>query len=137
MRVHGWCMWPTLWPGDLVRLEKLSGVPKQGALLACDRNGRMILHRLVGVKSTGGRTWLKCAGDRRASTDLPIELSNVTARVTRISPGSVHLRCLHALRDLARFLGWRLAKTYSRGLRGTPAAVTSQPPLSIPGSGSG
>jgi hypothetical protein len=52
--VHGESMLPTLWPGDIVRIEScsLEDVPPSGIVLAF-RDDRLFLHRLVASKPNG------------------------------------------------------------------------------------
>jgi hypothetical protein len=54
LRVHGESMLPTLWPGDIVEIEKCPlGEIRRGDVVLATRAGRLFLHRFLGHDARG------------------------------------------------------------------------------------
>lgn len=119
LRVHGMCMWPTLWPGDRVTISALSCEPSAtgpnvGDLVVVERAARLLVHRVVEVReqtTNGAGRMLLCRGDNRAHVDAPIDLRATLGRVSSIEAGSLLFR----LRGLAA-----AARASLGGLPGIP-----------------
>lgn len=84
LRVERRSMEPTLRPGDLLNLEKVT--PSQlriGDIVVYERQGVLVVHRLLAV----GYNWLLSKGDALKAADAPVPVHALRGRVVGI-PGS-------------------------------------------------
>ncbi len=78
VRVYGASMAPSLVDGVQVEIRPLAGPPLPGEVVAWERGGRLVVHRVVSVDSEGR---VVTQGDARAVLDPPCPRSAVLGRV--------------------------------------------------------
>ncbi|MCI5125088.1 MAG: hypothetical protein D3925_11575 [Candidatus Electrothrix sp. AR5] len=82
-------MKPTLLGGETVQISSLGGqLPRIGEiLLLCDRQGNILLHRLIRRKSCRGEeSHVQTKGDACSGCDESVPLEQVLGRVSHILP---------------------------------------------------
>jgi hypothetical protein len=82
LRVAGSCMTPDLEDGATVRVGRARLYLPGDVVAFADRSGRLVLHRLIGYRSTGARLALWTWADAGAVPDAPVPLDRVIGRVT-------------------------------------------------------
>jgi signal peptidase I len=83
LRVTGWSMLPTLWPGDTLTVEQTSSeavAPGDIVLFARDR--RFFVHRVIEKKS--GDQGIQTRGDAMPQMDPPVSNRELLGRVVSI-----------------------------------------------------
>src|SRR6266404_4332472 len=84
LRVNGFSMLPSMWPGDVVCV---SGVDRDaygpGDVVLYSRNGLLFVHRVV--EMSGGAVVTR--GDSMLDADTPVAVSDVLGRVEAIERG--------------------------------------------------
>ena len=80
---RGHSMTPAIRDGDRVELEPLGSPPRPGDVLACEADGSLVIHRLVG--RPGGR--LELRGDAAPARDQPLAPGAALGRVVRVERG--------------------------------------------------
>ncbi len=84
LRVNGFSMLPSIWPGDVVSVSGADQGPyRPGDVVLYARNGRLFVHRLVEV---GGETAVT-RGDALLDLDPPVCAGDVLGRVESIERG--------------------------------------------------
>jgi len=81
LKVSGWSMLPTIWPGDTLMISRLDGrelLPGEIALY--QREGRFIVHRVLS-KSTGSINQVLTRGDAMLQHDAPVSNDNLLGKV--------------------------------------------------------
>ena len=81
LKVSGWSMLPTIWPGDMLvisRLDERELFPGEIALY--QREGRFIIHRVLS-KSTGGISHVLTRGDAMLQHDAPVRSDDLLGKV--------------------------------------------------------
>jgi signal peptidase I len=87
--VTGDSMLPSLWPGDIVEVQRQSVaeiLPGEVVLFA--RQGFLVVHRVVRLIRAEDRTLLVTRGDRITQTDAPVSPEELLGRVTSILRGN-------------------------------------------------
>ncbi|OGQ05646.1 MAG: hypothetical protein A2W61_00765 [Deltaproteobacteria bacterium RIFCSPLOWO2_01_44_7] len=86
LQVFGWSMVPAIRSGDFIWIERLTSVlPKVGEILYFqDAAGRLVIHRLVAIKSEGDSVTLIVRGDGYGDRVDGIAPSAVLGRVTHV-----------------------------------------------------
>jgi hypothetical protein len=118
-------LWPMVRVGEALTLVPLSHTPEVGALLAVERRGRIVVHRLVATQ--GERLLLK--GDANAHTDEPVTRDDVLGTVSRqrlrLGPTLDHARAplrlvnrVMAEVSLRTELPWRAGRALHRWISG-------------------
>lgn len=79
-------MKPTLLGGETVQISSLGGQrPRIGdILLLCDRQGNLLIHRLIRRQSCEGRHYVQTKGDACFGCDKSVPLEQVIGRVSYI-----------------------------------------------------
>jgi ribosomal protein S18 acetylase RimI-like enzyme len=139
LRVAGWSMYPTLWPGDRLTAEPvpLSHL-RVGDLLLISHRGRVICHRLTVLEDTRTAPRLVAKGDAQGGRGEAIEAGDVLGRVVAVRrrwpwvrasgrAGALAMRVDRARRRLSQ----RIARTLERlqGVRGYRCIIRA---LSLP-----
>ena len=74
-------MLPAIWPGDTVTVQRQdSGELQTGQVILFSRNGRLTVHRVIGVASEHVVT----RGDSLPSCDSPVQWTEVVGKVVGI-----------------------------------------------------
>lgn len=89
MRAMGWSMAPTLWPGDILEIEAVSGdLVAAGDIALFRREGRLFAHRVIAKAGTwGGEFVLVTQGDGMAEADPAIFSAQLLGKVCLVSRG--------------------------------------------------
>lgn len=117
-RAEGDSMAPAIISGDTVILRpvRLAQV-RPGDVLACRRQSRLFLHRLVAISEAGGETWLHLRGDAKRGLDAPLPLTAVIGRVAAVERPIEH-RDRHTLAAIGRQTRSHLARAARTWLAG-------------------
>jgi len=94
LRVMGWSMLPTVWPGDTLMVQRVDPreVP-EGDIVVFGRERRLFAHRVVKNKNSA----LLTRGDSMPTPDSPVEHSEFLGRVSLIVRNG---RCIKPRRTL-------------------------------------
>ena len=76
----GHSMAPAIRDGDRLRVEPLRSPPRRGDVLACEIDGRLVIHRLVGPPGE----LMEVRGDVAPEADPPVAPGAVRGRVTAV-----------------------------------------------------
>jgi hypothetical protein len=102
LTVTGHSMTPAIRSGDRLTLEPLRRTPRLGDVLACDSEGRLVVHRLV--------AWERCRavvrGDVAPACDPPLAAGAALGLVTRIERGGREVRCGPGSGRALAWLSW-------------------------------
>ena len=79
IRAKGYSMWPSLRDGAVVRVEPCVGPLRPGDVVLFERDGRLVLHRVLRVT----RTRLLLKGDARRDPDGWVLREDVFGRLAR------------------------------------------------------
>ena len=82
LRVSGFSMLPSIWPGDIACVSRVAAY-RPGDVVLFSRNGRLFVHRVV--EMSGGAVFTR--GDSMLDADPPVALSDVLGRVESIERG--------------------------------------------------
>jgi len=79
----GWSMLPSMWPGDTLMVERVSGDQVYvGDVVLVGRDGRLCAHRVVSrSEDTENPRWVT-QGDAMAAPDPPVDESELLGRVS-------------------------------------------------------
>ena len=81
LRVTGWSMLPTVWPGDTLLVERIRGEHAcEGDIVLFGRDRRLVAHRVV---ATAGETTIT-QGDSMTRPDAPVSGGEILGRVSSI-----------------------------------------------------
>lgn len=105
-------MLPLIRPGEELKLIPLGGRPVvRGALIACERDGRLVVHRVISSNGSG----VVAKGDALSSMDPRVSWDRVVARVVALRAADGRVSDLEAfpwplvnrlLGDVAILAGW-------------------------------
>jgi signal peptidase I len=95
LRVTGWSMLPTVWPGDTLVVERAAaGDVVDGDIVLFSNGRRLVAHRLVARNGEAGVSTIQTQGDALPHLDSPVPGENLLGKVSfilrngrRISPG--------------------------------------------------
>ena len=83
LRVMGWSMLPSVWPGDTLVIERVdSGAVSEGDIVLFGRDRRLFAHRVVAKSSPAGGTKILTRGDAMAQPDPPVSEHDMLGKVT-------------------------------------------------------
>ena len=121
LKVRGESMLPSIWPGDIVRIEAASlGTVGRGDIVLAYRDGRFFLHRLLAMTGCG----FVARGDSMPAPDPAYSAENLVGKLAGVErdgklPRAVRLRLLSRFvglifchSDLARRAGLRLHQRF-------------------------
>jgi len=81
LKVSGWSMLPTIWPGDTLIISRLDGRElRQGEIALFQREGRFIVHR-VRSKTTSSIKQVLTRGDAMLQHDAPVCSDDLLGKV--------------------------------------------------------
>ena len=97
LQVMGWSMLPTIWPGDVLIIERAkTRSVSQGDIVLFGREQRFFVHRIV-KKATQEPSWLLTQGDAMEAPDPPVEDRDLLGKVSLIVRNG---RCIQPRRKL-------------------------------------
>src|SRR5579885_1120567 len=75
LQVTGWSMLPTIFPGDTLIVERCSASStREGDIVLVSRDGRLIVHRLLGKTCEANRSSsIHTRGDSMPTVDPPVK----------------------------------------------------------------
>src|SRR3989442_10835380 len=82
LRVSGFSMLPSIWPGDIACVSRVVAY-QPGDVVLFSRKGRLFIHRVV--ETSGGAVVTR--GDSMLDADPPVAVSDVLGRVEGIARG--------------------------------------------------
>ena len=82
--VRGHSMWPLLRDGDKARVAHGLGKLKRGDIVAYQRNGELIIHRLIGIARGAGAPRFLIKGDNVSVCDPAVRPGKVLGRVVAL-----------------------------------------------------
>ena len=87
-QVSGSSMVPTLWPGDLILIQR-KPLPQLGSgdIVLQENGGRFFLHRLQTVRTDGDRIHLVTRGDAMPQPDAPFSIDHWLGVLTGVRRG--------------------------------------------------
>jgi signal peptidase I len=84
LRVRGSSMLPSVWPGDMLMIERVqASAASVGDLLLCERDRRLFVHRVVSLGRTVDGTILT-RGDAMPDADPAVPYRDILGRVSFI-----------------------------------------------------
>ena len=96
LAAFGYSMLPTLWPGDLVSIEKRTVDQIQpDEIVLFVRHGRFFIHRALRVLKTDSETRLLTRGDAMPYPDVPVREHELLGRVVSVKRGQKDAVVLH------------------------------------------
>ena len=122
LKVSGCSMLPSIWPGDVLSIQKANLRNLSPADVVVFRRGsRLFAHRLLRTVTDAGSTYLATRGDGLEEPDLPVWPADVLGRVIRVERGPFRL-------DPRAPTGpsWRLAWAVLEGGRSIRRLVSRQ-----------
>lgn len=85
MKVTGWSMLPTVWPGDTLVVERAeSGRTVSGDIVLVLREGRLFAHRLIENAGDDGSHEILTRGDAMQRPDPPVHKNGLVGKVALI-----------------------------------------------------
>jgi len=84
LRVTGWSMLPTIWPGDLLVVEPTVDDFLEGDIITFSSGSRFVAHRVVAKTSGPGNARVRTQGDAVRIPDSPVSGSDVLGKVSLI-----------------------------------------------------
>ena len=85
IQVTGWSMLPSVWPGDTLLIERISGAHvAEGDIVLFSRNRRLFAHRVVGKNSGAQNIQIITKGDGMPRPDAPVTGGELLGKVSSI-----------------------------------------------------
>jgi hypothetical protein len=85
LRVAGWSMMPTVWPGDTLVIEHAIGDQvSAGDIVLFSSGRRFVAHRVVAIGDDSGGSTIRTQGDAVPYADSPLVASDVMGKVSLI-----------------------------------------------------
>ena|SRR2546425_3216006 len=82
LRVTGWSMLPTIWPGDTLEIERVdSDSVSTGSIVLFGREGRVFAHRVVAIEHDFDAPRFITQGDGMATPDPTVAGSELLGKV--------------------------------------------------------
>ena len=97
LRVMGWSMLPTVWPGDMLVVDRVkSEAVCEGDIVLFDRDRRLFAHRVV-KNNVRGDAKILTRGDAMPAPDPPVDETQLLGKVSCIVRDG---RCIEPRRNL-------------------------------------
>ena len=85
LQVQGWSMLPSVLPGDILTIERVSAEEvAEGDIVLFGRDRRLVVHRVIGRTGDSGNSSLITRGDAMATPDPVVDEKQLLGRVTFI-----------------------------------------------------
>jgi signal peptidase I len=109
LQLMGWSMLPTIWPGDVVVIERAeSSSVSRGDVVLFRRDERLFVHRVV-QKNIQGTKQIRTQGDAMQASDPPVDERELLGKVSLITRNGRSIRptrelsvCDRAIASLVR-----------------------------------
>jgi signal peptidase I len=96
LRVTGWSMFPAVWPGDTLTIERAKNeAVSEGDIVLCASNRRFSAHRVV--RKNGTNSAILTRGDAMPQPDPPVPNDDLLGKVTMIERSG---KCITPRRNL-------------------------------------
>lgn len=83
LRVTGWSMLPTLWPGDTLVIGRVCGDDvSEGDIVLFVRNNQLVAHRVIGIGDAPAGSEILTRGDAVSRPDSPLSNRDLLGRVS-------------------------------------------------------
>jgi hypothetical protein len=91
LTAQGWSMFPTLYRGVQLEIAQIEVAELQiGALVAHERNGKAVLHRLIALENKEGQWIFQTKGDSSTQPDPLFDQSSYLGKVLSINGNTSH-----------------------------------------------
>jgi hypothetical protein len=91
LTAQGWSMFPTLYRGVQLEISKVPICELQiGSLVAHERNGKAVLHRLISLEKKEDRWIFQTQGDSSTQPDPLFDQSNYIGKVLSVNGNTAH-----------------------------------------------
>lgn len=87
----GYSMWPALRPGDRLIISPLTGGPAVGDVVAINRDGGFVAHRITEIKRTEGGLQIRTRGDSSKQPDPWVSENEIAGVIRQVRRGSREL----------------------------------------------
>jgi hypothetical protein len=105
LRVTGWSMLPSIWPGDTLLIESASANQVfDGEIVLFGRDRRLFVHRVVAGLRAADNSHIITQGDGMPRPDPPVANSALLGRVSHIMRNGCYIEPGTKLRLLQRFM---------------------------------
>jgi len=105
LRVAGWSMLPTVWPGDTLVIERVdSEMVSEGDIVLFKSERRFVAHRIVAKCGAGRDSKILTRGDASPRPDAPLSGRDVLGKVCVILRKGKRIRPKTDLRIYSRFV---------------------------------
>lgn len=95
LTAQGWSMFPTLYRGVRLEIVQVEVADLQiGSLVAHERNGKAVLHRLINLEKKGGSWIFQTQGDSSTKPDPLFDQTTYLGKVLSINGNSDHTALL-------------------------------------------
>jgi signal peptidase I len=99
LRVTGWSMLPTIWPGDTLVVERAgSSDIVHGDVVVFSNGRRFVAHRVVAKNSGSGDSTVQTQGDALSRPDSPVAHDELVGKVSFIVRKGKRLKPARSLR---------------------------------------
>ena len=136
LRVTGWSMLPTIWPGDTLIVERACNSDiLDGDVVVFSNGRRFVAHRVVTKDSGSGDSMVQTQGDALSRRDAPVSHDELLGKVSFIIRKGRRVKPATSLRLPERALAavFRRSTFAARVVVGVHAMRSHhQPPLSTP-----
>ena len=91
LTAQGWSMFPTLYRGVQLEIAQVEVADLQiGTLVAHERNGKAVLHRLIALEKKDGSWVFQTQGDSSTQPDPLFDQSNYIGKVLSVNGNTAH-----------------------------------------------
>jgi signal peptidase I len=85
LKVTGWSMLPSVWPGDTLVIEKAdSSAVSAGDIVLFGRDRRLFVHRVITTGSYGAESQVVTRGDAMPAADSPVSRAELMGKISLI-----------------------------------------------------
>ena len=127
IRVNGWSMLPSIWPGDMLVISPLSDVEiSSGDIVLLKREGRFFVHRVISSQGQGAT--VQTRGDAMLQADPPVGSRDLLGKVQYIIRNRKTVAPKRKLRLTGRIVAalarrWNAAARFIVGMKGVQQRV--------------
>jgi len=105
LQVMGWSMLPSVWPGDMLTVERAgSNAVSEGDIVLFGRDRRLFAHRVVAKRGQPGDFQIVTQGDAMPAPDSPVSEEELLGKVSFIQRNGRRTRPSRSLRFSERLV---------------------------------